>query len=57
MEAPEAEELEAVLIKVEAYESAFQTGNATLDFILTEKKMLCQQEKISFSCMPDRVLS
>ena len=38
MEAPEAEELEAVLTKVEAYESAFQTGNATLDIILTEKK-------------------
>ena len=33
MEAPEAEELEAVLTKVEAYESAFQTGNATLDII------------------------
>ena len=55
MEAPEAEELEAVLTKVEAYESAFQTGNATLDIILTEKKMLCQQEKISFSCMADGV--
>ena len=55
MEAPEAEELEAVLTKVEAYESAFQTGNATLDIILTEKKMLCQQEEISFSCMADGV--
>ena len=53
MEVPEAEELEAVLNKVESYESTYQTGNATLDVVLTEKSLLCQQEKISFSCIAD----
>ena len=53
MEVPEAEELEAVLNKVESYESTYQTGNATLDVVLTEKSLLCQQEKISFSCITD----
>lgn len=53
LENPETEELEKVLTKVEAYESAFQTGNAALDVVLTEKKLLCQQEKISFTCMVD----
>lgn len=53
LENPETKELEKVLTKVEAYESAFQTGNAALDVVLTEKKLLCQQEKISFTCMVD----
>lgn len=53
LENPENQELEEVLIQVEAYESAFQTGNAALDIVLTQKKLVCQQEGISFTCMAD----
>ncbi len=38
LENSETEELEKVLTKVEAYESTFQTENAALDVVLTEKK-------------------
>ena len=44
LENPENQELEEVLTQVEAYESAFQTGNAALDIVLTQKKLVCQQE-------------
>ena len=53
LENPENQELEEVLTQMEAYESAFQTGTAALDIVLTQKKMVCQQEKISFTCMAD----
>ena len=53
LENPENQELEEVLTQMEAYESAFQTGNAALDIVLTQKKMVCQQEKIYFTCMAD----
>ena len=53
LENPENQELEEVLTQVEAYESAFQTGNAALDIVLTQKKLVCQQEGISFTCMAD----
>ena len=53
LENPENQELEEVLTQVEAYESAFQTGNAALDIVLTQKKLVCQQKGISFTCMAD----
>ena len=53
LENPENQELEEVLTQVEAYESAFQTGNTALDIVLTQKKLVCQQEGISFTCMAD----
>jgi hypothetical protein len=35
------------------YDSIFETGNTTLDVVLTEKKLMCASEKISFLCMAD----
>lgn len=35
------------------FDSAVQTGNETLDIILTEKRMLCHQYGIQLDCMAD----
>ncbi len=33
------------------YDAAYKTGNDVLDVILTEKTLLCEQNKICFTCM------
>lgn len=38
---------------VDSFDSAFRTGNETLDVILSEKNLYCQQEQITFVCMVD----
>ena len=35
------------------YDSVYHTDNETLDVVLTEKKMLCDNKKIQFSCIAD----
>lgn len=35
------------------YDSMLKTGNAILDTVLTEKSLLCNQEKISMTCIAD----
>lgn len=39
--------------EVDIYDSAVRTGNDALDTILTEKSLLCQQRKITLSCVAD----
>lgn len=43
------EEFAEIESAVTEYESCFQTGNRTLDVILTEKKLICQRDRIEFS--------
>ena len=38
---------------LEAYDSAYKTGNAVLDTVLTGKSMQCVQAGIQFSCVAD----
>lgn len=38
---------------ISIYDSAIATGNQTLDVILTEKSLLCNKNKIKFSCIVD----
>lgn len=38
---------------VESFDSTFRTGNETLDVILSEKNLYCQQEQVTFVCMID----
>ena len=35
------------------YENTYQTGNETLDLVLTEKSLMCSQYHIKLSCMVD----
>ena len=39
--------------EISIYDTIYQTGNATLDFILREKSLLCQEYHIKFSCITD----
>ena len=39
--------------EISVYDSAVKSGNAALDVVLTEKKLLCVKEDISFSCIAD----
>lgn len=38
---------------ISVYDSKFQTGNQTLDVILTDKHLRCDAEKIQFTCIAD----
>ncbi len=38
---------------ISIYDATVKTGNPTLDIILTEKKLLCTQTGIEFSCIAD----
>lgn len=38
---------------VDSFDSAFRTGNETLDVVLSEKNQYCQQAQITFVCMVD----
>ena len=38
---------------ISIYDSTIETGNKTLDIILTEKSLLCNKNKIKFSCIVD----
>jgi hypothetical protein len=57
METADAKDKQQMLADVNnvigVYDSMFETGNVTLDVILTEKKLLCSQEDITFLCMAD----
>lgn len=47
------EELSEIKNAVSIYDSAVQTGNDTLDTILTERSLVCEREGITFSCIAD----
>ena len=38
---------------LDTYDSSFNTGNKSLDVVLTEKKLLCDSKGIKFFCMAD----
>lgn len=38
---------------ISIYDSYFNTGNSSLDLVLTEKSLLCNENKINFSCIAD----
>lgn len=38
---------------INIYDSNVKTGNETLDFILTEKSLLCQKKDITLTCLAD----
>lgn len=38
---------------ISVYDSKFQTGNQTLDVILTDKHLRCDAERIQFTCIAD----
>ena len=38
---------------INIYDSNVKTGNETLDFILTEKSLLCQKKNITLTCLAD----
>lgn len=42
--------------QVMIYDSTTQTGNKVLDTVLTEKSLLCEENKITWSCMADGTL-
>lgn len=48
--------LDAMEEEVSAYELQNKTGNAVLDVILTSKKMQCQKNKITLTCVVDGAL-
>lgn len=41
---------------ISVYESIYQTGNAALDFVLSERGPIFQEEQIQFSCIADGAL-
>ena len=45
--------IEEAMALVDSFDSAVRTGNETLDVILSEKNLYCQQEQITFVCMID----
>lgn len=45
--------IDEAMALVDSFDSAFRTGNETLDVILSEKNLYCQQEQITFVCMVD----
>lgn len=47
------EEIEEMKNAISIYDSAVKTGNDTLDTILTERSLRCEQEGITFSCIVD----
>ena len=51
--AVDSAELEELQKTVEDYETIANTGSQTLDYILTEKRYLCQKEGISFTFSAD----
>ena len=38
---------------ISIYDSYFNTGNRSLDLVLTEKSLLCQKSRIRFTCIAD----
>lgn len=47
---PILEEMEA---SVKVFDNAIRTGNTVLDTILTEKSLLCEQKKVTMTCVAD----
>lgn len=45
--------IDEAMTLVDSFDSTFRTGNETLDVILSEKNLYCQQEQITFVCMVD----
>ena len=45
--------IDEAMALVDSFDSAVRTGNETLDVILSEKNLYCQQEQITFVCMID----
>lgn len=45
--------IDEAMALVDSFDSAFRTGSETLDVILSEKNLYCQQEQITFVCMVD----
>lgn len=41
---------------IQVYESTFQTGNAALNLVLSEREPIFQEEEIQFSCLVDGAL-
>jgi hypothetical protein len=48
-----AEMLSDIKKAINEYDCMVETGNATLDVVLTEKMLLCQREKIKLACIAD----
>jgi sensor histidine kinase regulating citrate/malate metabolism len=53
MKSENAESLDEIKEEIIQYESVCRTGNATLDIILMEKKLLCQKKDIHLSVIAD----
>ncbi|MFR3949707.1 MAG: GHKL domain-containing protein [Ruminococcus sp.] len=47
----DSEELQEINRVVDEYEGNLHTGNATLDVVLRNKNLLCQQNDINFTCI------
>lgn len=47
------EALERLENDITIYDSTMRTGNEALDVILTERRLLCEREGITFTCMAD----
>lgn len=47
------EEIDQLRQAITFYDSAIKTGNEVLDVVLSEKGLVCQKQKIQFSCMVD----
>lgn len=45
--------IDEAMALVDSFDSAVRTGNETLDVILSEKNLYCQQEQITLVCMID----
>lgn len=51
--AVDREEINRMEEVISAYDSRIKTGNEALDVILTEKSLLCRNEKIRFTCIAE----
>lgn len=49
----DADRLDEITDKIAVYESFVETGNGTLDALLTDKNFICKNNGISFSCIAD----
>ncbi len=47
------EEIRSLQQAIEIYDSTIKTGNETLDTVLYEKTLLCQEKQIHLSCLAD----
>lgn len=52
-ELTDADILKGIAREIDVYDCVAKTGNAALDTVLTEKRLICERDNIAFTCVAD----